>query len=106
VEQLIEVSHANGVWFVQAWGCLEPVVFRSGGQAEAVARRLACCLAQAGCDARIEVHDKHNTLVGAHCYFAVPSGSSFENEPVSAAPSAPWRRRAVANSCERISAVS
>ena len=106
MEQLIDVSHANGAWFVQAWGCLEPVLFRSGGQAEAVARRLACCLAQAGCDARIEVHDKHNTLVGAHCYFAVGSVSTFEDAPAPAAPSAPWRRRAVANNSERISAVS
>jgi hypothetical protein len=106
VEQLIEVSHANGAWFIHAWGCLEPVLFRSGGEAETVALRLACCLAQAGCDARIEVRDKHNTVVGAHCYFAALSGSFDEDEPVSAAPSAPWRRRAVANSCERISAVS
>ena len=106
MEQLIEVSHANGAWFVEAWGCLEPVLFRSGGQAEKVARRLACCLAQAGCDARIEVYDKHNALVGAHCYFAMSPGSTFGEEPDALAPPAPWRRPAVANGSERDSAVS
>ena len=45
------------------------MLFRSGGEAEWVARRLACCLAGAVCDARIEVHDKHNAA--AHRHFAV-----------------------------------
>ena len=78
MEQLIEVSHANGAWCVEARGCFEPVMFRSGGRAEQVPRRLACCFAEAGQVARIQVHDKHNALVGTHRYFAAPPTFALE----------------------------
>lgn len=106
MEQLIAVSFSNGAWFVEARECLEPMLFSSGGRAEQVARRLACCLAEAGSDVRIEVRDKHNTLVGAHCYFAAPPDLPLPDKSDLATASAFWRRRAIANSSERISAVS
>lgn len=70
MEQLIEVRHVGSGWCVTAEGRLEPTLFRSGGQAEHAARRLACCLAGAGCDTRVLVRDRQDALVGAHRYFA------------------------------------
>jgi hypothetical protein len=70
MEQLIEVSHVNGAWCLKAQGYLEPTLYLSGGPAEKAARRLARCLAELGCDARVHVHDKQNMLVGDHCYYA------------------------------------
>jgi hypothetical protein len=70
VEQLIEVSHVGGAWRLDVQGGFEPTLFLSGGRAESTARRLACCFAEAGCDARVQVHDKQHVLVGDHRYFA------------------------------------
>ncbi|MDB5441057.1 MAG: hypothetical protein JWM33_3484 [Caulobacteraceae bacterium] len=105
MEQLIEVSHANGAWLVEARGYFEPMIFRSGGQAEKVARRLAHCFAGIGRDARIQVHDRHNALVGAHRYLATPD-FALEELPRATSSSTPRRRRAIASRSERISAVS
>lgn len=70
MEQVIEVRRVVGGWCVAAEGKLEPTLFLSGGRAEDAARRLACGLADAGCDARVLVRDAQNILVGAHRYFA------------------------------------
>lgn len=70
MEQLIEVAHVNGAWFLRAGGYIEPTLFLSGGRAENAARRLARCLAAMGCDTRVHIHDKQNVLVGDHRYFA------------------------------------
>ncbi len=69
MDQMIEVSHEGGAWWVRAQGWSEPTLFRSGGRAEQAARRLAFCLAELGWDARVNVHDKHNALIGAFHYF-------------------------------------
>lgn len=69
MDQMIEVCHGGGAWWVTAAGLSEPTLFRSGGRAEQAARRLACCLAELGWDARVNVHDKHNALIGAFHYF-------------------------------------
>lgn len=106
MEQLMVVSQANGVWCVEVRGYLEPVVFQSAGDAERVARRLACCFAEAGYDVGIQVRDDHDAVVGAHRYFATPPAPALEEPSASASASTPWRRRAVDSSPERISAVS
>jgi hypothetical protein len=100
MEQLIEISHVNGAWCVEVRGCLEPVMFRSGGQAEQVARRLACCFAEAGHDARIQVRDMHNALVGAHRYFAASPDLALTEISRTTAASTPWTRRTVASGSE------
>jgi hypothetical protein len=69
MEKLIEVSHMNGAWCVEVQGALQPTLFLSGGRAESAARRLACCLARLGHDARVHIRDKQNLLVGKHRYF-------------------------------------
>lgn len=106
MEQRIVVSHANGAWCVEARGYLEPVVFQSAGDAERVARRLACCFAEAGYDVGVQVRDDHDALVGAHRYFATPPALALDELSASASGSTPWSRRAVDSSPERISAVS
>lgn len=70
MEQLIEVRPIGGGWCVAAEGRLEPTLFLSGGRAEDAARRIACGLAEAGCDARVLIRDTQNAPVGAHRYFA------------------------------------
>lgn len=57
---------ANG-WAVLCAG-LEPLVFQSGGRAEAQARRLAACLAQLGRAVQVRILDRSRNLVGAQFY--------------------------------------
>jgi hypothetical protein len=70
MEQLIHVTRQGIAWSVSANNGLEPTLFLSGGRAEDAARRLACGLAIAGCDARVLVRDGDHMLVGTHLYFA------------------------------------
>ena len=66
---LIAVSHLNGAWRLDVEGC-EPRLYLSGGNAERDARRLACCLAECGCEAQVHIRDKQDVLVGDHCFYA------------------------------------
>jgi hypothetical protein len=49
---------------------LEPLLFLTGAQAEAQARRIAQTIARVGGDARVAIHDRTEQLVGTIRYFA------------------------------------
>jgi hypothetical protein len=68
-DHLIIVEPVDGGWRV---GCdeIQPLMFLSGGRAEAQARVIARCLTRLGDDARVVVHDRDSGLIGAHRYFA------------------------------------
>ena len=68
--RIILVSPLANGWAVLCAG-IEPLVFRSGGRAEAQARRLAACLAQLGRGVQVRVLDRSRNLVGAQLYPAV-----------------------------------
>ena len=65
--RIIWVSPLADGWAVLCAG-LEPLVFRSGGRAEAQAQRLAACLAALGRGAQVRVLDRARNLVGARLY--------------------------------------
>lgn len=54
-------------WSVVCSG-LEPLVFRSGGRAEAAARRLALALTRLGRAIEVRVLDRARNLVGTQVY--------------------------------------
>ena len=64
------VRSVGGGWMVDGVVGLEPLLFLSGAKAEAQAHRLARCLARTQCDARVEVLDRNEQLLGTACYFA------------------------------------
>lgn len=68
--RVILVSPLADGWAVLCVG-LEPLVFRSGGRAEAQARRLAACLAKLGRAVQVRVLDRARNLVGTQLYPAV-----------------------------------
>jgi hypothetical protein len=70
VHRIIWVSPLADGWAVLCAG-LEPLVFRSGGRAEAQARRLAACLAKLGRAVQVRVLDRGFNLAGAQLYPAV-----------------------------------
>ena len=63
MRHLITVSPVGDGWNVQPQSS-EPALFRSGGQAEACARRLARRLADAGRAVTIEIHLRDGRLAG------------------------------------------
>jgi hypothetical protein len=64
------VRSVGGGWMVEGATGLQPLLFLSGAKAEAQAHRLARCLARTRCDARVEVLDRNEQLLGTACYFA------------------------------------
>ena len=64
----LHVRPAGDGWLVDAAGALEPLVFRSGGRAEAQAHKLARTLARAGQFTRVLVHDRAQKIVGSTIY--------------------------------------
>lgn len=68
--RIILVSPLAGGWAVLCAG-LEPLVFRSGGRAEAQAKCLAACLARLGRAVQVRILDRSRNLVGAQLYPAV-----------------------------------
>jgi hypothetical protein len=68
-DHLITVEPVEGGWKV---GCdeMQPLMFLSGGRAEAQANALAACLTRLGDDARVVVRDRSESLVGARRFFA------------------------------------
>ncbi|MBI1198372.1 MAG: hypothetical protein GC203_10965 [Phenylobacterium sp.] len=66
-QRIIWVSPVASGWAVVCAG-IEPLVFRSGGRAEAQARRLATCLAQLGRAVQVRILDRASNLVGAQLY--------------------------------------
>jgi xanthine/CO dehydrogenase XdhC/CoxF family maturation factor len=71
----LHVRPAGDGWLVDAAGALEPLMFRSGGRAEAQAHALARTLAQAGQLARVMVHDRSQQVVGSTLYAPEAGGS-------------------------------
>lgn len=69
-QRVILVSPLANGWAVLCAG-LEPMVFRSGGRAEAQAKRLAACLAKLGRAVQVRILDRSRNLVGAQLYPAV-----------------------------------
>jgi hypothetical protein len=63
----IVVAPVGGGWCMSCT-CEEPLMFLSGGRAEAEARRLAQCLARLGLWCDVEVHDRRDRLVGRTVY--------------------------------------
>ncbi len=64
----LHVRPAADGWLVDAAGAVEPLVFRSGGRAEAQAHALARTLAAAGQAARVMIHDRALRVVGSTLY--------------------------------------
>lgn len=55
-------------WIVDPEGAVEPLIFRSGGRAEAQAHDLARTLAAAGAPAEVLIHDRSYEVVGSTTY--------------------------------------
>jgi hypothetical protein len=62
------VSPAQGGWILHS-APYPPLVFLSGGRAEAGAHRLGQSLASAGSDALVLVHDRRGQVIGETRYF-------------------------------------
>lgn len=63
----IVVMPVDGGWCMSCT-CEEPLMFLSGGRAEAEARRLARCLADLGLSCDVEIHDRCDHVVGRTLY--------------------------------------
>ena len=70
VQRVIWVSPLADGWTVLCAG-IEPLVFRSGGRAEAQAKRLAACLAKLGRAVQVRILDRALNLVGTQLYPAI-----------------------------------
>ena len=70
VQRIIWVSPLADGWTVLCAG-IEPLVFRSGGRAEAQAKHLAACLARLGRAVQVRILDRGLNLVGTQLYPAV-----------------------------------
>ena len=68
--RIIWVSPLAEGWAVFCVG-LEPLIFRSGGRAEAQARRLAMALAKLGRAVQVCIQDRARNLVGTLLYPAI-----------------------------------
>lgn len=55
-------------WIVEPDGAVEPLIFRSGGRAEAQAHDLARTLAAAGAPVEVLIHDRTSEVVGSTTY--------------------------------------
>lgn len=66
-ERIIWVSPLAEGWAVRCAG-IEPLVFRSGGRAEAQAKRLAVVLARLGRAVQVRVLDRARNLVGTQVF--------------------------------------
>lgn len=69
-QRIIRVTPLAEGWGVFCAG-LEPLIFRSGGRAEAQAKRLALALAKMGRAIEVRIFDRARNLVGTHAYPAL-----------------------------------
>lgn len=86
---LIEVRPLQVGWRVSVPSEFEAVVFFSGRRAEHEARRMTLTFAATGHDARLHIHDRAQTLVGAYLcsaasgvlspYLSPENGCGFAN---------------------------
>jgi len=63
----VSVSPTQGGWML-VYGLNPPLVFLSGGRAEAGAHRLGQSLATIGSDATVRVHDRAGQVIGETRY--------------------------------------
>jgi hypothetical protein len=66
---LLRVNPGAGGWWVDCDLPLEPVYFRSGTRAEAVARTLALHLSGTGRDVRVVIQDRSEQVIATQRYF-------------------------------------
>jgi hypothetical protein len=64
----IAVAPVEGGWSVACDAVREPMMFLSGGRAEAQARALAMRLSEAGDEVELTVRDRAHVLVGRASY--------------------------------------
>jgi hypothetical protein len=76
VESTVKVSPSGAGWIVAGDTNLEPLLFLSGGKAEAQAHLLARMLASGGASVSVAVHDRLNRLVGRRQYSAAAQGAA------------------------------
>jgi hypothetical protein len=63
----VTVRPTQGGWMI-VYGRHPPLVFLSGGRAEAGAHRLGQLLATSGSDALVQVHDRSDQVIGETRY--------------------------------------
>jgi hypothetical protein len=68
-DALVKVGPAGAGWLVEGLFGVQPLLFLSGAKAEAQAHVLARCIASAGCDARVAIHDRTQQLIATVRYF-------------------------------------
>lgn len=79
------VSPISGGWIVECPQGFAPLVFKSGGRAEAKADALARAMAATGVDARVTVLDRAGQRVGAK-RFPAPAQLARSRRPSELAP--------------------
>lgn len=67
-DRVISVSPVEGGWAVRFDNRLQPMMFLSGGRAEAQARAMATVLNRLGQGAEVRVHDRSGRLAGCRSY--------------------------------------
>jgi len=73
------VSPIEGGWMVEGPPALAPLVFRSGGRAEAKAETLAKAMTATGADARVVLFDRTGQPIGTKRFWALePSECQVE----------------------------
>ncbi len=68
------VSPITGGWMVKGGPDLEPLVFRSGGRAEAKAVAMAQAMTAAGVDTQVVILDRSGQMVGTKRFWAREDG--------------------------------
>ncbi|MEO8115763.1 MAG: hypothetical protein ABI655_15345 [Phenylobacterium sp.] len=77
---MISVSPVEGGWAVRFDYSLQPMMFLSGGRAEAQARAMAAVMNSLGHAAEVRVHDRSGRLAGQSSYPVAPA----EDDPLAA----------------------
>ena len=75
----IRVAPAPGGWSVEADGLSAPLMFRSGGRAEAAARNIAQAFAAVGLHSELRVFIRDGSLAG---HFICPPEAMSEPTPL------------------------
>lgn len=67
-DTMVRVSPSGAGWVVDSDVSLQPLLFLSGGKAEAQAHALARSMASAGASVSVAVHDRDHRLIGGRSY--------------------------------------
>ncbi len=73
------VSPVTGGWMVKGGPDLEPLMFRSGGRAEAKAEAMAKAMTAAGVDTQVVVLDRSGQMVGTKRFWARETEALSDN---------------------------